>query len=84
MVMIFERLLRSDPIYVINPTRHEAYGIFIAEALAIGTPSIITREIAENIETETKSLNKELVITEKAHINTWNEIILKYMESLYY
>jgi glycosyltransferase involved in cell wall biosynthesis len=73
----------SEARYAINPSRHEAYSIFIAEALAIGTPSIITKEIADNIEAETKSFDKELVITEKAPINTWNEIILKYMESLY-
>jgi glycosyltransferase involved in cell wall biosynthesis len=73
----------SEARYAINPSRHEAYSIFIAEALAIGTPSIITREIADNIEAETKSFDKELVITEKAPINTWNEIVLKYMESLY-
>jgi glycosyltransferase involved in cell wall biosynthesis len=74
----------SEARYAINLSRHEAYSIFIAEALAIGTPSMITREIAENIEAETKSFNKEFVITEKAHINTWNEIVLKYVESLYY
>ncbi len=73
----------SEARYAINPSRHEAYSIFIAEALAIGTPSIITREIAENIEAETKSFDKEFVITEKASINTWNEIVLKYVESLY-
>ena len=82
--MIFDKLLRSDLRYAINPSRHEAYSIFIAEALAIGTPSIITREIAENIEAETKSFDKELVITEKASIDTWNEIVLKYVESLYH
>jgi len=74
----------SEARYAINPSRHEAYSIFIAEALAIGTPSIITREIAENIEAETKSFDKELVITEKASINSWNEIALKYVESLYH
>jgi len=81
--MIFDKLLRSDLRYAINPSRHEAYSIFIAEALAIETLSIITREIADNIEAEIKSFGKQLVITEKAHINTWNEIILKHMESLY-
>jgi len=73
----------SEARYAINPSRHEAYSIFIAEALAIGTPSIITREIAENIEAETKSFNKKFVITEKAPINTWNEIVLRYVKSLY-
>jgi len=69
--------------YAINPSRHEAHSIFIAEAIAIGTPSIITREIAENIEAETKSFDKELVITEKALIRTWSEILLTYIKELY-
>ena len=55
----------------------------IAEALAIGTPSIITREIAENIEAETKSFDKELVITEKALIRTWSDVVYLYFERLY-
>jgi glycosyltransferase involved in cell wall biosynthesis len=73
----------SEARYAINLSRHEAYSIFIAEALAIGTPSIITREIAENIEAETKSFDKELVITEKALIRTWSEILLTYIKELY-
>jgi len=73
----------SEARYAINPSRHEAYSIFIAEALAIGTPSIITREIAENIEAETKSFDKELVITEKALIRTWSDVVYLYFERLY-
>jgi hypothetical protein len=56
----------SEARYAINPSRHEAYSIFIAEALAIGTSSITTREIAENIEAETKSFGKELSIAGKS------------------
>ncbi|MFZ8824195.1 MAG: glycosyltransferase [Desulfurococcales archaeon] len=73
----------SEARYAINPSRYEAYSIFIAEALAIGTPSIITREIAENIEAETKSFDKELVITEKALIRTWSDVVYLYFERLY-
>jgi len=69
--------------YAINPSRHEAHSIFIAEALAIGTPSIITREIAENIEAETKSFDKGLVITEKALIRTWSDVVYLYFERMY-
>ena len=73
----------SEARYAINPSRHEAYSIFIAEALAIGTPSIITREIAENIEAETKSFDKGLVITEKALIRTWSDVVYLYFERMY-
>jgi glycosyltransferase involved in cell wall biosynthesis len=73
----------SEARYAINPSRYEAYSIFIAEALAMGTPSIITREIAENIEAETKSFDKELVITEKALIRTWSDVVYLYFERLY-
>jgi len=73
----------SEARYAINPSRHEAFSIFIAEALAIGTPSIISREIAENIEAETKSFDKELVITEKALIRTWSDVVYLYFERMY-
>jgi len=70
--------------YAINPSKHEAYSIFIAEALAIGTPAIITKEIAENLETQTKPFTiKNLVIAEKAQIKTWSEIISIIFNILY-
>jgi hypothetical protein len=39
--------------------------IFTAEALAIGTPAIVSKEIAENLEAQTKPLARNLVIAEK-------------------
>jgi glycosyltransferase involved in cell wall biosynthesis len=59
--------------YAINPSRHRAFSMFTAEALAMGTPAIISREIAENIEAQTKPFIKDLVIARKAQIKTWNE-----------
>ncbi|RLG74657.1 MAG: glycosyltransferase family 1 protein, partial [Thermoprotei archaeon] len=70
--------------YAINPSRHEAFSIFAAEALAIGTPAIVSREIAENLEAETKPFHRELVIVEKAPIRTWSEVVELYLKSLYY
>jgi glycosyltransferase involved in cell wall biosynthesis len=77
----FELVSRAR--YAINPSKHEAFSIFTAEALAIGTPAIISKEIAENLEVQTKPLTKDLVIAEKAQIKTWNEVLLAYIKELY-
>jgi glycosyltransferase involved in cell wall biosynthesis len=69
--------------YAINPSKHEAFSIFAAEALAIGTPAIVSKEIAENLETQAKPFTKDFVIAEKAQIKTWNEVIQKYLCMLY-
>jgi len=52
------------PRYVINPSRHEVFSIFLAEALAMRTPAVTSREIAENVEARVKPFTKDLVITE--------------------
>jgi glycosyltransferase involved in cell wall biosynthesis len=69
--------------YAINPSKHEAFSIFTAEALAIGTPAIVSKEIAENLEARARSLVRDLVIAEKAPIRTWNEILQLYLDILY-
>jgi glycosyltransferase involved in cell wall biosynthesis len=69
--------------YAINPSKYEAFSIFTAEALAIGTPAIISREIAENLEAQAKPFVKDLVIAGKAQIKTWNEITSMYKRRLY-
>jgi glycosyltransferase involved in cell wall biosynthesis len=75
--------LLSSAKYAVNPSSQEAYGIFVAEALAIGTPAIVSKEIAENLEAQTKSFTKDLVIVEKATIKTWYEIIRLLSTRLY-
>ena len=52
--------------YAINPSKHEAFSMFTAEALAMGTPAIVSKEIAENLKAEAKPLVRDLVIAEKA------------------
>jgi len=69
--------------YAINPSKHEAFSIFTAEALAIGTPAIVSREISENLEARTKPFTRGLVIAEKGPIKTWSEVIQKYLRMLY-
>jgi len=75
--------LLSKARYAINPSKHEAYNIFTAEALAIGTPAIVSKEIAENLEAESNPLNEELVLAGKAPIRTWNEIMYTWLNELY-
>lgn len=74
--------LLSKARYAINPSRHEAFSIFVAEALAMGVPAIVSKEIAENLEAETKPFQGDLVVAEKASINTWNTIIRSYLERM--
>jgi len=72
--------LVSKARYAVNPSKHEAYSIFIAEALAIGVPSLVSREIAENLNAETQFLSNQLVIALKASVKTWNDTIQQYLE----
>jgi glycosyltransferase involved in cell wall biosynthesis len=75
--------LVSKARYAVNPSKHEAYSIFTAEALAMGTPAIVSREIAENLEARAKPFTKGLVIAEDTPIKTWSEILQLYLDRLY-
>jgi glycosyltransferase involved in cell wall biosynthesis len=75
--------LLSRARYAINPSKHEAFSIFAAEALAMGIPAIVSKEIAENLEAQAKPFTKDLVIVEKASIRTWSEILQLYLNKLY-
>jgi glycosyltransferase involved in cell wall biosynthesis len=75
--------LVSKARYAINPSKHEAFSIFTAEALAMETPAIISKEIAENLEAQAKPLVKDLVVAEEAEIETWSEVMQKYLHMLY-
>ena len=75
--------LVSKARYAINPSKYEAFSIFTAEAVAMGTPAIVSKEIAENLEAQAKTLIKDLVIVERAQIKTWNEVTQIYLNELY-
>jgi hypothetical protein len=49
----------------------------------MGTPAIVSREIAENLEAQIKPFTKDLVVVEKAPIKTWCKVLLTYIEELY-
>ncbi len=75
--------LLSRARYAIDPSRHEAFSIFTAEALAMGTPAIVSKEVAENLEAQAKPFIKDLVIIERVPIETWSGVLLTYIEELY-
>lgn len=68
---------------MINPSKHEAFSVFTAEALAIGTPAIVSKEAAENLEAEAEPFHGDMVIAKRASIKTWNELIELYLGRLY-
>jgi glycosyltransferase involved in cell wall biosynthesis len=68
--------------YAVNPSRHEAYSIFAAEALAMGVPTITTPEVAKNLVAEQTPSRYGLVLVTRAMISTWEAVIPKYL-SLY-
>ena len=71
------------PRYVINLSRHEVFSIFLAEALAMGTPAATSREVAESLEATMKFFNNELVVVEKVPVKTWSEVVRQYLGKLY-
>ena len=65
--------------YAVNPSRHEAYSIFAAEALAMGVPTLTTPEVAENLQAENEPFAKEIVIIKSARIHSWTELVKTYI-----
>jgi glycosyltransferase involved in cell wall biosynthesis len=66
--------------YAVNPSRHEAYGIFAAEALAMGVPAVVTPEVAENLAAEQKPIGGGLVVAVHAAVPAWRDVIQKYLD----
>jgi len=75
--------LLSQARYAVNPSKQEAFSIFVAEALAMGMPALTSREIAENLEAIVKFFNNELVVIERAPVKTWSEVVHQYLSKLY-
>jgi glycosyltransferase involved in cell wall biosynthesis len=68
--------------YAVNPSRQETYSIFAAEALAMGVPTIVTPEVAENLAAEQRPFVDGLVVAVRAAVPTWRDVLPKYL-SLY-
>jgi glycosyltransferase involved in cell wall biosynthesis len=72
--------LLSKARYAINPSRHEAFSIFIAEALAIGTPALISETIVKALKANVIDSIGDLYIADSAKIPSWNVIVRKYID----
>jgi glycosyltransferase involved in cell wall biosynthesis len=68
--------------YAVNSSRQETYSVFAAEALAMGVPTIVTPEVAENLAAEQRPFVDGLVVAVRAAVPTWRDVLPKYL-SLY-
>jgi len=70
--------------YAINLSDKEAYSIFIAEALAIGTPCLVSKVIVESLDIKySVKIFSEGYYASKALIFPWNDIVAKVSKYLY-
>jgi glycosyltransferase involved in cell wall biosynthesis len=65
--------------YAVNPSRYEAYSIFVAEALAMGVPAVVTPEVAENLAAEQRPIGDGLVVAVRAAVPAWRDVLQKYL-----
>ncbi len=89
--------LLSKARYAINLSIREAFSLFTAEALTIGTPVIVSRHIASIFSKLTtvelsidpilsRRVSDDIVIMKKTantRIGTWSDIVKEYISSLY-
>ena len=66
--------------YAVNLSRREAFSVFIAEALGMGVPSIVSPQIAKALGAECDGRVGEYCITARADVHTWDELVGKYEE----
>jgi glycosyltransferase involved in cell wall biosynthesis len=69
--------------YAVNPSAHEAFSIFMAEALAMGVPAIASATIKETLEARGEEIGNGLWLLKEAKISTWNETVAQYVDKLY-
>jgi glycosyltransferase involved in cell wall biosynthesis len=69
--------------YAVNPSAHEAFSIFTAEALAMGVPAITSATIKETLEAQGEEIENGLWLLKEAKISTWNETVTQYVDKLY-
>ena len=76
--------LISKARYAINPSQREGFGIFIAEAMAIGVPAIVSKEVAETMDAPiVREVIDGLFLVKRIEIQTWNDVIKEYINKLY-
>ena len=58
--------LVSRSMYAVNPSKHEAFSIFTAEALAIGTPAIASKRDSRKPRSTGKTTSKRFGYSRKS------------------
>ncbi|MEM3994264.1 MAG: glycosyltransferase [Thermofilum sp.] len=66
--------------YAVNLSRREAFSIFIAEALRIGVPSIVSPQIARALGAQCEGYIEGYCVAARAEVRTWEELIGRYEE----
>ncbi|WP_229657601.1 glycosyltransferase family 4 protein [Thermocladium modestius] len=61
--------------YAINLSEAEAFSIFVAEAIAMGVPSIVSRIIAGNLNMRGEEIASDALLVKNANIQVWNEVV---------
>ncbi|MEM3836177.1 glycosyltransferase family 4 protein [Pyrobaculum sp.] len=66
--------------YAVNLSRREAFSLFIAEALKMGIPSIVSQHVAKALGARCEDTVEGYCLVKSAPIYTWGELIDKYLE----
>lgn len=70
--------------FAINLSEKEAYNIFVAEALGVGTDVIVSKTILESLEEAVASpIDSTGYLVTSSKIYSWSEIVEKYINMLY-
>ncbi len=75
--------LLSNARYAINPSEREAFGLFTAEAMAIGVPVIGSIEVAKAIGAELKEKIGDLYLLNHVIIKSWNDVVDELVKKVY-
>lgn len=76
--------LLTNAKYAINLSKHEAYSVFIAEAMTIGVPIIVSSTIAQTQKLTCKKLYEVEVCTPtKIVIKPWNKVVKSLLDKAY-
>ncbi|MGC9119245.1 MAG: glycosyltransferase family 4 protein [Thermoproteus sp.] len=66
--------------YAINLSSMEAFSVFIAEALAMGTPALVSEVVARALEAEVEEAVGPALLVRRAPVKTWGEVAPMYLE----
>ncbi len=66
--------------YAINLSARETFSVFVAEALTVGVPSIVSEVVAKALEAEIDGRMGDAVVATKAAVRPWSELMPQYLK----